>query len=279
MYRFQILDTCVKEIGSCCQDYSLITLLDIVRKIFDIIQIIVPIFLIVMATFNFIILVANPETKNGIKKIINQFLAALIIFFIPTFLNVVLNMMPSSFQIADCWNQAKNNAEILKANELKFQITDGRKKTSILVNPSDYEKGEKKEDTVGSATGKKIAEYALQFVGEEYELFGKWDGNLPYTPTCCAGFVSGVYSHFGYKIYSSNPYLVTDLRDNKKVYVEISGDEIQAGDIVFYPGHVAILTGKGEEIVHASGESSGVKTTSTYKYTTPVKIVRIKGIE
>ena len=155
MKSFQILDTCIKEIGNCCRDYSLVTILDIVRKIFDLIQIIVPIFLLVMATFNFVVLVVNPETKNGVKKIINQFLAALIIFFIPTFLNVVLNMMPSSFQIADCWNQAKNNAEKLKANELKFQSTDGRVNPGILISPEDYEKGEKKEDTVGSATGKK----------------------------------------------------------------------------------------------------------------------------
>lgn len=278
MNYFQIL-SCNNVLGTCCQDYGIVTVLDITRKIFDFFQMFVPIILLIMATFNFIVLITNPETKHGVKKIINQFLAAGIIFFIPTFMNIVLNMMPSNFQIAECWQKSKNNNELLQANVLKYQSTDERAKTSILISSEDYEKGKPKEDTVGSATGKKIVEYALQFVGEEYELNGKWDGNLPYTPTCCAGFVSGVYSHFGYKIYSSNPYWVPDLRDNKKVYVEVSGDEIQAGDIVFYPRHVAMLTGNGEEIVHASGERSGVKTSPSYKYTTPIKIVRIKGVE
>ena len=150
----------------------------------------------------------------------------------------------------------------------------------LLVNPDSYDKGEKREDDgIGSAKGKEIVAYAKKFVGKKYELYGKWNGDEPYKPTCCAGFVSGVYRHFGYKIYNTNPYYVPDLRGYKKAYVEIDAKDIQAGDIVFYSGHVALLTGNGEEIVHAANKSDGVKLTRSYKYTTPVKIVRVKGVE
>ena len=271
MQIFQILDTCVKEIGSCCQDYSLIPLLDIVRKIFDVIQIIVPIFLIVMATFNFIILVVNPETKNGIKKIINQFLAALIIFLIPTFMNVVLNMMPGEFEIGACWKTAKNNAEILKANELKFQSTDGRIKTSILVNPSDYEKGEKSGGSGnGSAKGKEIVDYALKFVGKPYVYGGKWDGSEKYTGTDCSGFVQGVFKHNGIKLTRSTSSQWADTGS----YTLVNKNDIRAGDLVMYERHVAILTGNGNEIVHAANSRRGIVKDRTYK----MNFQRIKGI-
>ena len=45
-----------------------------------------------------------------------------------------------------------------------------------------------------------------------------------------------------------------------------------------YDGHVAILTGNGEEIVHAASTKDGIKISPTYKYA-PIKcIARIKGL-
>ena len=47
--------------------------------------------------------------------------------------------------------------------------------------------------------------------------------------------------------------------------IEVSYSEAQAGDIIYYGGHVAIYLGGGR-IVHASTEKTGIKTSSaTYR--------------
>jgi len=278
------ISSCSSSLGTCCSDYGIVKLLDIIRRIFDLIQLVVPILLIVMATVSFIRLLANPELKQGTKKIINQFLAAAIVFFLPTILNVVLGILPDTTQVGACWETAKVNAEIVQSQAVQYQKPSDIKSTPVLVNPDKYEKGEEREDasgTIGSAKGKEIVAYAKKFLGKRYELYGKWDGEEPYSPTCCAGFVSGVYKHFGYKIYNTNAYYVPDLIGYKKAYVEVNKNDIQAGDIVFYSGHVAMLTGNGKEIIHASNPTDGVKLTQRYNYSgsTVIKIVRIKGVE
>lgn len=282
MNNFQIL-SCNEMLGTCCSDYGIVTVLDITRKIFDLIQLFVPILLLVMATVNFIILVINPDAKNGKKKIINQFLAAIIVFFLPTIMNVVLNMIPNNFQIASCWQQAKYNAEISRTNAVIFHTTDERKRQSILINPDDYEMGNKKNDGTinGSAKGIEIVEYAKQFLGGKYYLYGKWNGEYPYTKTCCAGFVSGVYRHFNIKIYTgNNGYWVPNITANTSGYTVVTDGNFKAGDLVIYSKdqHVGMMTGNGKEMIHDT-INGGVKLDNAYDIGVKVKkVIRINGV-
>ena len=282
MNYFQVL-SCNEVLGTCCRDYGIVTVLDITRKIFDLFQIFIPILLLIMATINFIILVVNPETKNGTKKIINQFLAAIIIFFIPTIMNVILNMIPNNFQIASCWKQAKYNAEIARTNTIMFQPTDERKKSSILISPDDFEMGDKRGDGTinGSAKGQEIVAYAKEFLGGKYLLKGKWNGEHPYTETCCAGFVSGVYRHFNIKIYvGNNGYYVPNITKNTSGYTVVTDGNFKAGDLVIYSRdqHVGMMTGNGKEMIHDTIRG-GVKLDNAYNIGVPVKkVIRINGV-
>ena len=45
-----------------------------------------------------------------------------------------------------------------------------------------------------------------------------------------------------------------------------------------YDGHVAILTGNGEEIIHASNPTDGIKLSPSYKYRSVLGIMRINGV-
>ena len=76
-----------------CSSPFLATFLPAARKTIMIIQIMVPIVLIVAATFKFFSMMKDPEQKNGTKKIINTFVAAVIIYFIPVLVNVVMNLL------------------------------------------------------------------------------------------------------------------------------------------------------------------------------------------
>jgi peptidoglycan hydrolase CwlO-like protein len=105
----------------------------------------------------------------------------------------------------------------------------------------------------GSANGSAIVAYAKQFVGNHYA----WGGNNPNVSDWsssdgidCSGFVHYVLSHFG---ISSPRYSQSFLDYGKPV----SPENMQAGDVVVYPGHVAIFAGGGV-IVEAQSTRAGI---------------------
>ena len=126
----------------------------------------------------------------------------------------------------------------------------------------------------GSATRQAIVKYALSFVGQRYVWGGSWNGELPYTPTDCFGFVTAIYKHFGYKLNWS------DIKSGTGNYEVVNPSDIRAGDIVYYNGHGAMCTGNGEQIIHAMNPRQGVGLSKTYKNCGKalIHIVRVKGV-
>ena len=70
------------------------SVLSMTYTVISIIRIVAPIALVIMTSLDIAKKVINPEEKEGQKKILIRLIAALIIFFIPTFINLV-------FKIAD----------------------------------------------------------------------------------------------------------------------------------------------------------------------------------
>lgn len=106
----------------------------------------------------------------------------------------------------------------------------------------------------GTASGRAIADYGLQFVGNPY-VFG---GTSLTKGADCSGFIQSVYRNFGYSI----PRNSTEQRSAGR---EVSYSEAQPGDIICYAGHVGIYIGNGQ-IVHASTPATGIKVgTATYR--------------
>ena len=109
----------------------------------------------------------------------------------------------------------------------------------------------------GSGNGAAIANYALQFVGNPY-VFG---GTSLTNGADCSGFTQSVHKHFGISIPRSS-----SAQANAGKSVSLSA--LQAGDIIYYGGHVGIYIGNGQ-IVHASTAKTGIKI-SSYTYRTPI---------
>ena len=118
-----------------------------------------------------------------------------------------------------------------------------------------------------SATGAAVVAYAMQFVGNPY-VYG---GNSLTNGIDCSGFTQQVFAHFGYSLPRTSDAQAS-------AGVAVSWENHQAGDIIVYSGHVAILTGDGG-IVHASNSApypqGGIKVTSNALYRPYIAIRRI----
>ena len=95
-------------------------------------------------------------------------------------------------------------------------------------------------------SGADIVAFAQQFVGNPYV----WGGNSLTNGVDCSGFVHQVYAHFGI----STPRYSQAF---KSVGQPVSYQNIQAGDVVVYPGHVAIYIGNGN-IGEAQSTRAGI---------------------
>lgn len=120
---------------------------------------------------------------------------------------------------------------------------------------------------IGTAEGKAVVEYASQFIGNPY-VYG---GNSLTHGIDCSGFTQQIFGHFGYSLPRTS-----DQQAHSGI--GISYNEHQAGDIIVYPGHVAILTGDGG-IVHASNSApyprGGIKYTPNALYRDYITVRRI----
>ena len=113
--------------------------------------------------------------------------------------------------------------------------------------------------TVVNGSGSDIAAYAMQFVGVPYVYGGASPSGFD-----CSGFTRYVFAHFGVKLpHGATPQL--------KSGVEVSRDNLQPGDLVFFQGtyatsaaasHCGIYIGDGQFIHSASGGNRGITISS-----------------
>lgn len=109
-------------------------------------------------------------------------------------------------------------------------------------------------------TGEAAANYACQFIGNPY-VYG---GSSPTNGTDCSGFMMAVYARFGISLPHSSHAQSSYGRG-------VSYSQAKPGDLICYPGHVAMYIGKGK-IVHAASPGQGIVVgNATY---TSIKAVR-----
>ena len=130
----------VLEISSSCNNSILFTFLAIVKTLLNILHIIVPLLLILSLTISLTKLVQDPDEKKTPKNILNSVLSAVIIFFLPTMINVVINLVADDSNFSNCWE----NASIRSNLSHNYQEIDGNKKQKI--NNNVYEPGNKQNN-------------------------------------------------------------------------------------------------------------------------------------
>lgn len=96
--------------------------------------------------------------------------------------------------------------------------------------------------------GSSVVSFANQFVGGRYV----WGGNSLSEGCDCSGFVQQVLANYGIN-YGSR----MTSGSFRGVGNEVSYNHMQPGDVVCYPGHVAIYAGNGQ-IVEAQSTATGI---------------------
>lgn len=143
-------------------------------------------------------------------------------------------------------------------NEWIRVITDSEEKGYVSAEFLSVRKGESTSRSNDSAKGAEIVSYAKQFIGTPYV----WAGTNLKTGVDCSGFVYAVMRDFGISLNRSSASMASNG-------VEISRDQLQSGDLVFFNtggdskiSHVGIYMGDGNYIHCTDGAAYGVTVTS-----------------
>ncbi len=158
--------------------------------------------------------------------------------------------------------ESKAEEEARLAKE-KAEREKARKAAAAKASTSSSSSGGSKNyNPPSGGDGQAVIDYALQFVGNPY-VYG---GTSLTNGADCSGFVMSVYGAFGVSLPHSS-------KADRSVGYGVGTDEMQAGDIVCYSGHVALYVGNNT-IVHASNKKTGIITSQAdYK-----KILAVRRI-
>ena len=151
-----------------CSAPALLPILGTIKRVMNLIGIIAPILLLVMASIHLVRLVKDPDDKKALPKLRNSFIAAAVVFMVPVAVNAVMYMLDSSFTVSDCWNKAGNYS-----SPSTYLETEDKKSQSFLTDPSTYDKGEKKQETGGSSS----------YTGETIDGTARQVGDVVWDPT------------------------------------------------------------------------------------------------
>ncbi len=121
----------------------------------------------------------------------------------------------------------------------KTTNTTTQTKTNTAQTNAQQANTQTQEAPPSSGSGASIVSYAKQFIGTKYT----YGGSSPSTGFDCSGFTSYVYKHFGISLPRTSG-------GQSGVGKAVSRNNLAAGDLVIYSGHVAIYVGGGQ-VIHA----------------------------
>ena len=113
-----------------CDTLGFLQVMNLIKTLLNILRFVVPIIVIVMLVMDLVKNVINPNEKEGMKKIVTRIAAAVIVFLIPTIINLIVHLiniifednMDTDYTNSTCYTNA--NSECIKNIEDYLNCTD-----------------------------------------------------------------------------------------------------------------------------------------------------------
>ena len=124
----------ILDLTAVCGSYAVATLLSVFKRALNLIQMIGPIVGIIALIINFTKLMIIPDEKKLKNVIRNWAIAIMMLFLIPTCVNLVMRLFDDTFTVSKCWNQVD---ELIDSgviyNTLANSIDFGNGEYSLII--------------------------------------------------------------------------------------------------------------------------------------------------
>ena len=124
----------ILDLTAVCGSYAVATLLSVFKRALNLIQMIGPIVGIIALIINFTKLMITPDEKKLKNVIRNWAIVIIMLFLIPTCVNLVMRLFDDTFTVSKCWNQVDelfDNGVIY--NTLENSIDLGNGEYSLII--------------------------------------------------------------------------------------------------------------------------------------------------
>lgn len=118
----------ILDLTAVCGSYAVATLLSVFKRALNLIQMIGPIVGIIALIINFTKLMIIPDEKKLKNVIRNWAIAIIMLFLIPTCVNLVMRLFDDTFTVSKCWNQVDelfDNGVIYNTLENSIDLGNG----------------------------------------------------------------------------------------------------------------------------------------------------------
>lgn len=124
----------ILDLTAVCGSYAVATLLSVFKRALNLIQMIGPIVGIIALVINFTKLMIIPDEKKLKNVIRNWAIAIIMLFLIPTCVNLVMRLFDDTFTVSKCWNQVDElfDNEVIY-NTLENSIDLGNGEYSLIM--------------------------------------------------------------------------------------------------------------------------------------------------
>ena len=262
------------DLNSACSDYAVANSLNLLYTLFKMVCVIVPIILILFASINMGKLMINPDDKKGVGSIAKKIMAAIIIFIVPNFLDIIVHFNTLSdtteakFSVLSCFKNSETSSKTIGLAVYKDGA--GTEKGTGLSGMFGDLSGLKKYQSSGDSSGvagegaQKLINIAKKEIGnnESNKGYLKYMNYYPEDPSqpWCAIFVSWCANEAGFiqsgiiPKYESCSTGVEWFKNRNAFHSDNSSYTPQPGDIVFFgPGgstHTGIVVSADANAIH-----------------------------
>ena len=289
-------------LADVCETSTVLKVFYFIIQLIKIACILIPTGLLLMMSFDFfknLLTSEESEMQKNTKLVFKRVLYCVIVFAIPTIVNLTVRILNSA-DVKLIYNTCISNATIekIKAFEVKEKAekkeieytpnTPTDKTSGRTINKSDNSNNKKSNNTddddsntaITSQGAQRILDYAEKRYKKIENSKTKWkhcsqDGGTPNKNcTTCCRFVSDVLRNAGYKKKgkmlchigsSSNPMGKKTLK-NMKVYAHKKMKDVKPGDVIIHfrssrSGNIAIFSHKknGKYYVYGASEKGEIR--------------------